>query len=188
MWRTLSILFLLGTAAGISAAQSNLPVLDNAFVQKQFGMSCTLLTNFNAAVADFDGDGIDDIMIPARCKNPMLDQAEDNFVVIDPLDTFFGYGNTRITSGFASEDPERRGSVLLIIHGSGPDAWRSDKPKAKFLIINLPYKEVTVKKLKIKKKMVLAIYAVEDGPDNMTSATFWDGKKYRYAPLGSSME
>ena len=89
----------------------------------------------------------------------MLDQAEDNFVVIDPLDSFFGYGNTRITSGFASEDPEKRGSVLLIIHGSGSDAWRSATPKAKFLIINLPYKEVTVKKLKIKKKMVLAIYA-----------------------------
>ena len=139
-------------------------------------------------VADMNGDGVDDIVIPAHCKNPMMDQSEYDFLAIDPYDTFFGYGNTKITSGFGSDDPDRKGIVLLVIHGQGKDAWRAEKPKAKFLIINFPYKEVSVKKLKIKKKTVQAIYAVETSADGMNSAVFWDGKKYRYTPLGSSME
>ena len=75
---------------------------------------------------------------PLDCTNPMADQAEDNFTVIDPYNTFFGYGNTKITTQFASEDPAMRGLVLLVIHGTGPEAWRAATPKAKFVIINLP--------------------------------------------------
>ena len=62
MSRTLSIFFLSWLPREFPQRQSNLPVLDNAFVQKQFGSTCTLLPGFNAAVADFDGDGVDDIM------------------------------------------------------------------------------------------------------------------------------
>jgi hypothetical protein len=78
--------------------------------------------------------------------------------------------------------------VLLIIHGSGADAWRSESPKAKFVIVNLPYRQLAVKKLNVRKKTVMAIYTDESSADKTTSATFWDGKKYRYQPLGSSME
>ncbi len=107
--------------------------------------------------------------------------------VVDPYNTFYGYGNTKITTQFASEDPATRGLVLLVIHGDGPEAWRAATPKAKFVIINLPFKQITVKKLVVKKKTVMAIYAEETGGDRMTSATFWDGKKYRYQPIGSGM-
>jgi hypothetical protein len=34
----------------------------------------------------------------------------------------------------------------------------------------------------------MGIYIEEATGDEMTSALFWDGKKYRYDPLGSSME
>jgi hypothetical protein len=77
--------------------------------------------------------------------------------------------------------------VLLVIHGAGDEAWRAAVPKAKFVIINLPFKQVAVKKLMVKKKPIMAIYAEETGGDRMTSATFWDGKKYRYQPIGSSL-
>ncbi len=174
--------------ATFSLAQAAPSAIDNAFVQKQFGSSCTVVPGINSMVADMNGDGVDDIVIPAHCANPLRDADDNNYVVIDPYDTFFGYGNTKITSTFASEDPDRKGYVLLIIHGSGPQAWRAEKPLAKFLVINLPYKELNVKKMKIKKRDIPAIYAVENGSDAMTSATFWDGKKYRYTPIGSSME
>jgi hypothetical protein len=75
-----------------------------------------------------------------------------------------------------------------VIHGAGPDAWRSKTPEAKYVIINLPVKTLSVKRMKRRKKSVYAIYVEEAGGDEMTSVIFWDGHKYRYTPLGSSME
>jgi hypothetical protein len=164
------------------------PTVDNDFVQKQFGSTCSLV-GLQPLVADLDGDGIEDIVIPAKCTNPMMDQAENSFVVVDPYNSFFGYGNPKVTTQFASEDPERRGYALLVIHGAGLEAWRAAVPKAKFLIVNLPYKQVIVKKMTIKKnKPVMGIFTEETGGDQATSVLFWDGRKYRYQPLGSSME
>jgi hypothetical protein len=161
--------------------------IDNDFVKKQFGSNCSLIS-LAPLIADLDGDGVDDIVIPAHCTNPMMDQAEDHYVVVDPYNSFFGYGNPVITSQFASEDPQRRGYSLLVIHGLGTDAWRSSTPKAKFLVVNLPFKQIYVKKLTVRKKEHMAIYVEETGGDAMSSVLVWDGKKYRYHPMGSTME
>jgi hypothetical protein len=164
------------------------PAIDNAFVQKQFGSTCSLI-GIEPLIADLDGDGIEDIVIPARCTNPMMDQLEDSFVVVDPYNSFFGYGNPKITTQFSSDDPEHRGYSLLVIHGAGAEAWHAATPKAKFIIINLPFKQVVVKKLAIKKKkLIMGIFTEETGGDQATSVVFWDGRKYKYQPLGSSME
>jgi hypothetical protein len=169
-------------------APASVSTVDDAFIQKQFGSTCKLMPGPPQLKADLDGDGIEDLVVAGHCTNPLTDQAEDNFTVIDPYNQFYGYGDTKITTQFASEDPAVRGLVLLVIHGAGPEAWRADKPKAKFVIINLPFKQITVKKLSIKKKTVMAIYSEETGGDHMTSTIFWDGKKYRYQPIGSGME
>ncbi len=69
------------------------------------------------------------------------------------------------------------------------EAWRSNKEKPKFLLINLPFKTLSVKRLELKKKTVLGIYMEEQGEGEATSSVvFWDGKKYRYEILGSDME
>jgi len=162
--------------------------VDNDFIHKQFGSTCNLMPGPPQVKVDMDGDGIEDLIVAAHCTNALVDETENNFTVIDPYNSFYGYGNTKITTQFATEDPATRGLVLLIIHGVGADAWRAATPKAKFVIINLPFKQISVKKLMVKKKTVMAIYAEETGGDRMTSATFWDGKKYRYQPIGSSME
>lgn len=182
-------LWLAYTAAAqlASAPPTTVGPIDNAFVQKQFGSNCFLI-DLPSLQADLDGDGIEDVVIPARCTNPMMDQAEDNYVVVDPYDAFFGYGNPQVTTQFATEDPARRGFSLLVIHGAGADAWRSPAPKAKFMIVNLPFKEIHVKKIVLKKKDRMAIYVEETGGEAMTSVLVWDGKKYRYEPLGSTME
>jgi hypothetical protein len=163
------------------------PAIDNDFVQKAFGSSCTLVA-IPPVIADFNADGIDDVVIPARCKNPMSDQTENNFTVMDPYYTFFGYGNPKVTTQFSTDVPEDRGLSLLVIHGSGKDAWRSETPLGKFVIVNMPFKQIAVKRLMVKKKKVKAIYVEETGPDNMTAALYWDGKKYHYEPMGASME
>jgi hypothetical protein len=181
--------------SSLSSAQIAMPktpspafTVDNDFVQKEFGSTCVIMPGPPVLTGDLDGDGIEDAVIVAKCKNALVDQGENNFLVIDPYYAFFGYGNTRITTQFASEVPEQRGISLLVIHGAGPDAWRSDAPKAKFVIINMPFKEIGLKKMVLKKKSVMALYIEETGSDQMTSALYWDGKKYRYVPIGASME
>ena len=125
-----------------------------------------------------------------REPKPLVNAAENGYRVLDPYSSFFGYGNPKVTTEFATQNPEHRGYAVLVIHGAGPDAWHSDTPKAKFLIVNLPYKEVSMKKVgfKKKKKAIMAIYVEEAGEDQMTSVVTWDGRKYKYSPLGSSLE
>jgi hypothetical protein len=165
------------------------PAIDDDFVHKNFSDSCTLIPQWPPMTADLNGDGVEDIVIVARCKNPLIDQGENNYKVVDPLDSFYGYGDPKVTTALAPDDPKVRGIALLIIHGSGPDTWRSPTPQGKFVIINIAVKTIAVKRMKItKKKTTTAIYIEEAGEDKMTSAVFWDGHKYRYEPLGSSME
>jgi len=170
-------------------AKSPSPAVTDDFVHKQFGDNCSLLPGPAQFVADMDGDGIDDLVVAAKCKNPMADKDEYTFVVADPYNSALGYSDVKVTSTFASDEPDRRGLSLLIIHGAEKDAWRADAPKAKFLLINLPFKTLTVKRLAIKKNTILGIYMEETGVgENTSSVVYWDGKKYRYQLLGSTME
>lgn len=172
-------------------AQQNTPSssIDNDFVKKAFGEDCTVNAGVQSQVADFDGDGVDDIVIPARCTNPMENAAEHKYSVIDPSMAFYGLSDPHITTQFSTMQPEQRSLALLIIHGAGKDAWKASDPKAKFLVVNLAYKNISAKKFQIKKKKTVeAVYVEELGEDQMTSVIFWDGKKYKYQPLGSAMQ
>jgi hypothetical protein len=165
------------------------PAVTDEYIHKEFGENCSLIAGPPQFVGDLDGDGIDDLVVAARCKNPMADQSEYGFSVTDPYNNFMGFGNVKVTSTFASDAPERKGVSLLVVHGVGGEAWRSDKTKPKFLLINLPFKSLTVKRLALKKRTVLGIYMEEQGEGEATSSViFWDGKKYRYQILGSDLE
>lgn len=170
-------------------AKAPMPAVTDEYVHKEFGDNCSLLPGPPQFVGDLDGDGIDDLIVAARCKNPMADQAEYGFHVSDPYNTFLGFGDVKVTSTFASDAPERKGVSLLIVHGVEPGAWRSDKEKPKFLLINLPFKTLTVKRLALKKRTVLGVYMEEQGEGEATSSVvFWDGKKYKYQILGADLE
>lgn len=163
--------------------------VDNEFVHKQFGTEFTLLPEIGVMLGDLDGDGIEDAVIAARCKNPLLDEAEHNYTVMDPYYSFYGYGDPKLTTTFSEGDPSRKGLVVLIIHGAGPEAWRSATPKAKYVIVNLPYRSLSVRKMKwTKKKTIEAVYTEEGDERGQSSALFFDGKKYRYVPMGGTMQ
>jgi len=162
--------------------------IDNEFVQQQFGDQFTLLPEIGAVFGDLDGDGVEDVAIAARCKNPMLDQAEHKYTVLDPYYDFFGYGDPKLTTTFSEGDPARRGLVVLIIHGAEKDGWRSATPKAKYVIVNLPYRAISIRKMGLRKKTIEAIYVEEAGDMGDSSALFFDGRKFRYVPMGGNMQ
>jgi hypothetical protein len=166
-------------------AGNELVNVDEAFIHKQFGEEFSLTPVSTPFVRDIDGDGVDDFVIVARSKKPMLDAAEHSYRVIDPYYDFFGYGDPKLTASFGSEDLMEKNLVILVIHGSGTDAWRAETPKAKFVIINLPFKKVVVRRLQLRKKQVNAIFAEETNSSAGDSVVFWDGRQYRYQPLGT---
>jgi hypothetical protein len=162
--------------------------VDNEFVQQQFGKEFTMLPELAPVFGDLDGDGVEDVVIAARCKNPMLDEAQHDYKVMDPYYDFYGYGDPKVTTTFKEPDPARRGLAVLIIHGAGPDGWRSATPKAKYVIVNLPYRTISVRKMKLRKKTIEAVYIEELGEFNESSALFFDGRKFRYVPMGGEMQ
>ena len=189
MWFRIFLVAVLSSCAVAQQTKKPAPHVDDDFVHEQFGASCALDPQFVPLTADLNGDGVEDLVLVARCKNALIDQDEKNYRVIDPMNAFYGYGNPRITSSMGQRDPRLKGISLLVIHGAGTDAWRSAKPGEKFVMINLEIKTVTVRKMKIsKKKSTTAIYVEESTGDEMTSAIYWDGKKYKYEPLGSGSE
>jgi hypothetical protein len=165
------------------------PAVTDEYIHKQFGDNCSLLAGPQQFVGDMDGDGVDDLVVAAKCKNPMADKDEYSFVVADPFDTALGYSDVKVTSTFASDAPDRRGVTLLIVHGAEKGGWQAETPKAKFLLINLPFKTLTVKRLARKKETILGVYMEEAGEGEHTSSVlFWDGKKYRYQTLGATLD
>jgi hypothetical protein len=164
---------------------SNPGSVDNDFIHKQFGEEFNLVPMSTPFVRDIDGDGVDDLVIVAVSKKPMIDAAEHNYKVIDPYYTFYGYGDPKLTSTFGAEDLMQKNLVVLVIHGVGAEAWRAETPKAKFVIINLPFKKIAVRRLQKGKTVVNAIFAMEADASAGDSAVFWDGKKYKYQPIGT---
>lgn len=168
------------------AAKSNteLPADLAEVVKKQFGTTFTIANDFPTPLllADLDGDGIEDAVIVARSKKPPHDDL--GYKLIDPYDEYFGMGDPRITVQLTSQDPDRT-KYLLIIHGIGAEGWRAATPKAKFVVINLPFDRLGVERMSLtKKKTVTAISAEETSM--MTSNVFWNGKKYKWEPNGMS--
>jgi hypothetical protein len=181
-------------ATSTSAPATSGPAIDDKFVHDHFGNEFTLMPEFPAMVADMNGDGIDDLVLAVRTKSPMLDAGGFGYTVSDPYHAFFGFGDPKVTSTFTSEDPTRKSIVLLIIHGSGPEAWRSANPKGKFVIINIPVQTVSVRRIKMGKKVQMAIGVEEYGGDRATSAIYWEGNvkkntgSYKYQPIGAAMD
>jgi hypothetical protein len=161
-------------AAGESEAQ--LRELVRATVAREFGPHFTVSAKFPPMFGDFDGDGVEDLAVVVT-GNPALDQAAHNYKLIDPYDSFFGFGDPKIMMSFSVHTPEQA-RYVAIVH-----QWRSAHPKAKFVIINLPFEQIEVSSARLKKKLVSALFATDS--TGLHAQVFWDGHKYRWVALGT---
>ena len=150
-------------------------------VKQQFGPTFTLPKKFPIVLitADFDGDGVEDVAIIADSKDPLPDSYDFKYTVADPYNSFFGFGNPRMTASYGRNDPDHNHDLLVIL-GAGPDNWRAAMPKAKFVLINVPFDSIEVGRLIIKKKKppIFVIRTIES--QVMESNVYWDAKKKQW--------
>lgn len=150
-------------------------------VQQQFGPAFTLPEKFPTPMVtgDFDADGVEDLVLVANGTDPLPDSYQYKYQIADPYNAFFGFGNPRQTASMGHLDP-RQNHPLLIIFGAGTDAWRATTPKAKFVLINVPFDSIALGRMLVKKNKppIFVIKAVE--ARLMESAVFWDAKKKRW--------
>lgn len=151
-----------------------------AIVKQQFGDTFTIPAKLSppSITADFDGDGVEDVAIVADSKDPLPDSYAFKYEVADPYHAYFGFGNPRITSTF-STDPGHT-HHFLVIFGSGKEAWHAATPKAKFVLINIPFDTFEVGRMLISKKKppIFVIKALES--QIMDSAVWWEAKRKRW--------
>jgi protein-disulfide isomerase len=149
-----------------------------ALVKQQFGKTFTVSPKFPVLTADFDSDGVEDVAIVADSKEPLPDSYAFKYQVADPYHAFFGFGDPRLMSTF-SADPGHE-HHLLVIFGSGKEAWHAATPKAKFVLVNVPFDSVEIGRMLVSKKKppIFIIKALE--AKLMDSAVFWDAKKKRW--------
>src|SRR3954464_14230468 len=100
---------------------------------------------------DLDGDGVEDAIIVARCSKPLKGEVDFHYTVVDPYFTANGFGDPKITASMNNDDPMQN-FLVLIIHGAGPQAWRSTSPKSKYVVVNLPFDSLAITHVTGKKK------------------------------------
>ena len=139
---------------------------------REFGDTFKLDPKFAPLTADLDGDGQEDLVLVATSKNPLGGELDHHYLAIDPYDSFFGFGDPKITVQFSATNALTT-RYVLVVHN-----WRA--PKAKFVIVNLPFDSLSVGKTAIKKKKITVstIHATEAG--GLGSDVYWDGKKYKW--------
>lgn len=183
-WFVFIVLLMVPFAAAAQSTPAKQPAADlQAFVSAQFGPEFELMKDFPVLTGDFNGDGVEDAAFVATTHGGFQPDS-GQFRVLDPSSSYFGLGDPKITAQFSSKYPGGP-RYLLIIHGSGSEAWHAKNPKERFVIINLAFDRLSVGRVKRKKKVIDDIGVEETGILN--SFLFWNGRRYEWQPGASEL-
>jgi hypothetical protein len=173
--RTVLLLMVFAAACAGLAQQAPAPPLDAQQVcTREFGEQFKVDPKFAPITVDLDADGREDLVVVATAKNPLAGEEEFHYRAVDPYDGYFGWGSVKETVQFSATNATVT-RYVLVIHD-----WRA--PKAKFVIINLPFDSLSTSQVAMKKKKssLNSIHAIEVG--GLASDVYWDGKKYKWEP------
>lgn len=160
-------LWLLFAVSAFAQSTSN----PQELVAREFGPEFSVPAKTALLTGDLDGDGHQDMVIVASSKDPLLDEAQFRYKVLDPYDAYFGFGDPKITGQFNTEFGSP--TVLLILHN-----WAA--PKSKFVLINVPFDQLALGRALLKKKVAPTIRLEERTGE--TSFLYWTGKIYKWTP------
>ena len=168
------------TLAAAAAQQPPAPAAQQIFADdaqqlctREFGDQFKLDPKFKPLTVDLDGDGQDDLLLVATAKSPLSGELDYHYRAIDPYDSYFGFGDPKVTVQFSATHVGTT-RYILVVHN-----WRA--PQAKFVILNLPFDSLSTSRITVKKKRTVnSIHGVELG--GIASDVYWDGKKYKWAP------
>lgn len=155
------------------------------YIEREFGPGFKLAPNMPVLLGDLDGDGREDAVFIVTGGNPMMSAGAFGYSVLDPYDGYWSFSNPSLNAHMTLTDPGPH-YLVLVAHD-----WKGEKPKAKFVFINLPFTQISLTPttlpsglLKRKsKKVVAAIATVEN--DGQTGAVFWTGHTYKFVQLGN---
>jgi hypothetical protein len=166
MFRFIPVLLL---AAALCAQTAPASKPDAQKLASEFGTAFTVDSKYPVLTGDWDRDGAEDAVVVATAENPLLDQAEFHYKVVDPYNAFFGFGDPRVTAQFSAQELHPR--VLLVVHN-----WRA--PERKFVLINITFEKLSSARMLLKNKPVPVIRAEEitGGKQNL----YWGGKTWKW--------
>lgn len=148
-------------------------------VDLQFGPGFKIDPKFEPQYGDFDGDGEQDVAIAAMGGKPLGGASGYNYKVQDPYNGYFGWDKPKVTSQFGTNDGGAAHRILII------HSWRKQTPKAKYVLINVPFARWETNKSMLKKKPV-SILEIQEFT-GMGAMLIFDGKKYRWEPGDADM-
>jgi hypothetical protein len=151
-----------------------------AYLERQFGPTFKLDATVAPMFGDLDGDGAEDVVMVATSSAPLQSQEQFGFKVADPYDAYYGTGNVRITSQFTLHFDGSSRCILIVFNWRSPSA--NSKRPTKFVLINTPFESTSIVHLRLKKKNLHAIEAVDR--TTLHSLIFWDGKHWHWSAQG----
>lgn len=158
------------------------PVIDAAYVERQFGPSFKLDAKVKPLFGNLFGDGREDLVLVATSASPLISQSTHNYKVEDPYDRYFGNGDPKITSQFGLHFDGSERAILIVRDWRTPDAKDDSRRKGKYVLINTPFETIGLANLRLKRNQVQAIETVDR--TTLHALVFWNGRQWRWSAQG----